>query len=109
MRATVALKTAIKDGKDRVLFELATGTGTTLTAASAIKLLIRTGNARRALVPVDRLELEDQAQKAFVALLSADFKWVIDKEHRDEWRRAEIVVTTVQSLLVWRQSASSGQ
>ena len=31
--------------------------------------------------------------------MSADFKTVIYKENRDDWRRAEIVVTTVQSLL----------
>ena len=109
MRATEALKTANKDGKDRFLSEMATGNGTTLTAASAIKLLSRTGNARRVPVPVDRLELVDQAQKAFVALLPADFKSVIDIENRDEWRRAEIVVTTVQSLLFWHQNASSGR
>ncbi len=54
---------------------------------------------RRVLFLVDRLELEDQAKKAFTALLSADFQTVIYKENRDDWRRAEIVVTTVQSLL----------
>jgi len=32
-------------------------------------------------------------------LLSADFQTVIYKENRDDWSRAEIVVTTVQSLL----------
>jgi type I restriction enzyme, R subunit len=48
---------------------------------------------------VDRLELEDQAKKAFSGLLSADSQTVIYKENRDDWRRAEIVVTTVQSLL----------
>ena len=78
---------------------MATGTGKTLTAAAVIKLFLRTGNARRVLFLVDRLELEDQAKKAFAALLSADFKTVIYKENRDDWRRAEIVVTTVQSLL----------
>jgi type I restriction enzyme R subunit len=54
---------------------------------------------RRVLFLVDRLELEDQAKKAFAAVLSADFQAVIYKENRDDWRRAEIVVTTVQSLL----------
>jgi type I restriction enzyme R subunit len=43
--------------------------------------------------------LEDQAAKAFKFLLSNDFHTVIYKENRDDWRRAEIVVTTVQSLL----------
>ena len=78
---------------------MATGTGKTLTAAAVIKLFLRSGNARRVLFLVDRLELEDQAKKAFAALLSADFQTVIYKENRDDWRRAEIVVTTVQSLL----------
>jgi type I restriction enzyme R subunit len=99
LKAIYALQRAVKDGKDRFLFEMATGTGKTLTAAAVIKLFLRSGNARRVLFLVDRLELEDQALKAFVALLSADYKTVIYKENRDDWRRAEIVVTTVQSLL----------
>ncbi len=78
---------------------MATGTGKTLTAAAVIKLFLRTGNARRVLSLVDRLELEDQAQKAFNRVLANDYKCVIYKESRDDWRRAEIVVTTVQSLL----------
>jgi type I restriction enzyme R subunit len=44
---------------------MATGTGKTLTSAAVIKLFLRTGNARRVLFLVDRLELEDQADKAF--------------------------------------------
>ena len=100
LKAIHALQRAVKDGKDRFLFEMATGTGKTLTAAAVIKLFRRSGNARRVLFLVDRLELEDQAKKAFAALLSADFPTVIYKENRDDWQRAEIVVTTVQSLLV---------
>lgn len=99
LKAIHALQRAVKDGKDRFLFEMATGTGKTLIAAAVIKLFLRSGNARRVLFLVDRLELEDQAKKAFAAQLSADFQTVIYKENRDEWRRAEIVVTTVQSLL----------
>ncbi len=99
LKAVRSLQAAVGDGKDRFLFEMATGTGKTLTAAAVIKLLLRSGNVRRVLFLVDRLELEDQAKKAFTQLLSADYKTVIYKESRDEWRRAEIVVTTVQSLL----------
>jgi len=40
----------VKDGKDRFLFEMATGTGKTLTAAAVIKLFLRSGNARRVFV-----------------------------------------------------------
>lgn len=99
LKAIRLLQAAVGDGKDRFLFEMATGTGKTLTAAAAIKLFLRSGNVRRVLFLVDRLELEDQAKKSFAALLSADFQTVIYKESRDDWRRAEIVVTTVQSLL----------
>jgi type I restriction enzyme R subunit len=100
LKAIQRLQAAVGEGKDRFLFEMATGTGKTLTAAAVIKLFLRTGNARRVLFLVDRLELEEQARKAFTLLLSPDFQTVIYKENRDDWRRAEIVVTTVQSLLV---------
>ncbi|EEF58983.1 DEAD/DEAH box helicase family protein [Pedosphaera parvula] len=98
-KAIAALQAAVKAGKDRFLFEMATGTGKTLTAAAVIKLFLRTGNARRVLFLVDRLELEDQALKAFKKALANDYKAVIYKENRDDWRHAEIIVTTVQSLL----------
>jgi type I restriction enzyme R subunit len=97
--AVQSLQDAVAQGQSRFLFEMATGTGKTLTAAAVIKLFLRTGNASRVLFLVDRLELEDQANKAFVAYLKNDYTSVIYKERRDEWRKAEIVVTTVQSLL----------
>jgi type I restriction enzyme R subunit len=97
--AVHAVQAAVKAGKDRFLFEMATGTGKTLTAAAIIKLFLRSGNASRVLFLVDRLELEDQAKKAFVGLLANDYKTVIFKENRDDWRHAEIVVSTVQSFL----------
>lgn len=99
LKAIHSLQAAVGDGKDRFLFEMATGTGKTLTAAAIIKLFLRSGNVRRVLFLVDRLELEDQAKKSFNDVLSADYQTVIYKENRDDWRRAEIVVTTVQSLL----------
>jgi type I restriction enzyme R subunit len=98
-RAVHSIQRAVKDGKDRFLFEMATGTGKTLIAAAIIKLFLRTSNATRVLFLVDRLELEDQAWKNFVAYLKNDYKCIIYKENRDDWRRAEIVVSTVQSLL----------
>ena len=98
LRAIQALQQSVRGGNDRFLFEMATGTGKTLTAAAIIKLFLRSGNASRVLFLVDRLELEEQARKQFTALLSADYTTVVYKERRDEWRSAEIVVTTVQSL-----------
>jgi type I restriction enzyme R subunit len=99
LRAIKSLQAAVKDGKDRFLFEMATGTGKTLTAAAIIKLFLRSRNASRVLFLVDRLELEDQAYKNFVAYLRPDYSTVIYKEKREEWRNAEVVVSTVQSFL----------
>ena len=94
-----ALQQSVRGGRDRFLFEMATGTGKTLTTAAVIKLFLRSENASRVLFLVDRLELEEQARKRFVEALSSDFRTVIYKENRDDWRSAEIVVSTVQSLL----------
>ena len=99
LRAVHALQRAVQDGGDRFLFEMATGTGKTLTAAAVIKLFLRSRNASRVLFLVDRLELENQAHKVFTRLLAPDFQTVVYKETRSDWYRAEIVVTTVQSLL----------
>jgi len=99
VRAIERIQEEVKAGKDRFLFEMATGTGKTLTSAAVIKLFLRTGNARRVLFLVDRLELEDQADKAFKEYLRTDYKCSIYKENRDDWRQAEIVVSTVQSFL----------
>ena len=97
--AVKSIQQAVIDGGDRFLFEMATGTGKTLTAAAVIKLFLKTGNASRVLFLVDRLELETQAVKAFKSYLAPDWKSVIYKDNRDDWNHADIVVTTVQSLL----------
>ncbi len=99
LNAVEALQEAVKNGKDRFLFEMATGTGKTLTSAAVIKLFLRTKNARRVLFLVDRIELEDQALKDFKAYLKPDYTTYIYKEHKSDWQKADIVVTTIQSLL----------
>ncbi len=98
LKAIHVLQEAAKKGEDRYLFEMATGTGKTLVSAAVIKLFLRSGNAKRVLFLVDRLELEDQAYKNFIRYLKNDFTCVIFKENRDDWRKAEIVVSTIQSL-----------
>lgn len=98
-RAIERVQEVAKSGATRFLFEMATGTGKTLTSAALIKLFLKTRNAKRVLFLVDRLELEVQADKAFKAYLKNDFTSVVYKEQRDDWRKADIVVTTVQSLL----------
>lgn len=98
-RAIEEIQKNAKKGATRFLFEMATGTGKTLTSAAVIKLFLKTRNAKRVLFLVDRLELETQADKAFKAHLKNDFTSIIYKEQRDDWRKADIIVTTVQSLL----------
>jgi len=100
LKAIYALQKSVKNGSNRFLFEMATGTGKTLASAAVIKLFLRTGNANRVLFLVDRIELENQAWKNLVRCLKNDYTCVIYKENRDDWRKAEIVVSTVQSLSV---------
>lgn len=99
LAAIAAIQEAAKAGKTRFLLEMATGTGKTKTCAAIIKLFLRAGAARRVLFLVDRLELEDQAKKAFAETLAKDALTVVFKENRSDWRKAEIVVSTVQSFL----------
>jgi len=98
IKAIKALQNALGSGRNRFLFEMATGTGKTLTSAALIKLYLKTKNARRVLFLVDRLELENQAKKAFDQYLNPDYTTVVYKENRDDWRKADIMVTTIQSL-----------
>ena len=70
--AVHALQRAASGGKDRFLFEMATGTGKTLLSAAIAKLYLRTENATRILFLVDRLELENQAWRNFNAYLAND-------------------------------------
>lgn len=98
VNALKSLQKAVKEGKQRFLFEMATGTGKTLTSAAVIRLFLRSGNANRVLFLVDRIELENQAKKNFINYLKPDYETVIFKEHTDDWRRADIVVSTVQTL-----------
>jgi type I restriction enzyme R subunit len=93
-----SIQEAVSGGKDRFLFEMATGTGKTLVAAAVIRLFLRTGNAIRALFLVDRIELENQARNHFRDYLKDDYPIVIYKENREDWHKAFIVISTVQSL-----------
>lgn len=99
VRAIKRLQEAAQENTNRFLFEMATGTGKTLVSAAVIKLFLKSGNARRVLFLVDRLELEDQAKKAFKQYLGLDYQVAVYKEIRDSWSNANIVVSTIQTLL----------
>ena len=99
LEALHSVQNAIKEGKDRFLLEMATGTGKTLTSSAIIKMFLRLYQVKRVLFLVDRLELETQAQKEFDEVLKNDFRTVIWKENQSDWMKAEIVVSTVQSFV----------
>jgi type I restriction enzyme R subunit len=99
IKAIKSVQESIKKGNDRFLWEMATGTGKTATSAGVIKLFLKTENTKRVLFLVDRIELEDQAEKAFVKYLKNDYKTVIWKENKQDWKKAEIVVSTIQSFM----------
>ncbi|MEX0910067.1 MAG: DEAD/DEAH box helicase family protein [Candidatus Paceibacterota bacterium] len=99
VNAIKSLQFSAQLGQNRFLFEMATGTGKTLISAAVIKLFLKSGNARRILFLVDRLELEDQAFKAFRNYLGRDYRTVIYKDARDSWQNAQIVVSTIQTFL----------
>lgn len=99
LQAIHAIQEAVKKGKNRFLFEMATGTGKTLTAAAAAKLFLKTDNARRVLFLVDRIELENQAEKDLSKYLKNDYDICIFKQQMDGWRKCNIVISTVQTLL----------
>lgn len=97
VEAIQAVQKAAQSGKNRFLLEMATGTGKTTTSGAICKLFLRTGNASRILFLVDRIELEDQAVKAFKELF--DGQYFVEKFKDGNWQRGHIVVSTVQTLL----------
>lgn len=99
LNAIKSIQQSIKEGNDRFLFEMATGTGKTSVSAGVIKLFLRTENAKRVLFLVDRIELEEQAFKSFNKTLKPDYTCVIWKENKEDWIKADIVVSTIQSFM----------
>ena len=99
LEALLSVQKSVNNGNDRFLLEMATGTGKTLISSAIIKFFLRSSNVKRVLFLVDRLELEDQAKKEFTEVLKNDFSISIWKENKSDWKKSEIVVSTVQSLL----------
>jgi type I restriction enzyme R subunit len=77
---------------------MATGTGKTTTSSAIIKMFLRLYKVKKILFLVDRLELETQAKREINDILQNDFETVIWKENKDDWRRANIIISTVQSF-----------
>ena len=99
LEAVHSIQNGVKEGRERFLLEMATGTGKTLTSCAIIKMFLRLYKVNRVLFLVDRLELESQAYKEFDEILGNDFITDIWKANKSTWKKAKIVVSTVQSFI----------
>ncbi len=98
IKALKNIQNAVSNGGSRFLLEMATGTGKTVTACAIMKMFLRTSNVKRVLFLVDRIELETQAWRQFNEILKNDYSTSIWKENTVEWKKSEIVVSTIQTL-----------
>lgn len=67
IEAVTNLEHSLKRNRPRALIQMATGSGKTIAAITAIYRLIKYGGARRVLFLVDRSNLAKQAEKEFQA------------------------------------------
>lgn len=72
IEAVTTLEHSFKRNRPRALIQMATGSGKTIAAISAIYRLIKYGGARRVLFLVDRSNLGEQAEKEFQGYRAPD-------------------------------------
>jgi type I restriction enzyme, R subunit len=72
VRAVTNLDQSLKEDRPRALIQMATGSGKTIMAVTAIYRLIKFAGARRVLFLVDRGNLGEQAEKEFANFRSPD-------------------------------------
>jgi type I restriction enzyme R subunit len=72
IRAVENLEVSIRDGRPRALIQMATGSGKTFAAISALYRLIKFGGVQRVVFLVDRGNLGKQALKEFQAYTTPD-------------------------------------
>lgn len=97
----------IKNGRRKLLIEMATGTGKTRTAAALIKRLFEANAITRVLFLVDRIPLAKQTEDAFAEHLPDYPAYVLraGRRFQDEKR---ITITTLQSMVNLYGEYSSG-
>lgn len=101
------VSTEIKQGRRKLLIEMATGTGKTRTAAALIKRLFEANAITRVLFLVDRIPLAKQTEDAFAEHLPDYPAYVLraGRRFQDEKR---ITITTLQSMINTYGEYSSG-
>jgi len=93
-KAIRKIEAALKQGRDRLLVAMATGTGKTRLAIGLIYRLIRTGRFRRILFVVDRNALGEQAGDKFKETRLEDLKTFDQIYDLKEVGKSEIEATT---------------
>ena len=104
-RALENLEKSFRDDRPRALIQMATGSGKTMLAITAIYRLIKFGGARRVLFLVDRANLGEQAEKEFQGYRTPDdhrkFTELYNVQHLT-WNTigssTKVVITTIQRL-----------
>lgn len=105
LRAVRNLERSLAENRPRALVQMATGSGKTYTAVSAIYRLIRHAGARRVLFLVDRANLGKQALKEFQGFVTPDdgrtFTELYNVQHLTSNRVdgvSRVVIATIQRL-----------
>lgn len=100
-----AVQQSAEHGETAFLLEMATGTGKTTVAAAFCFLYLNTGNARRILFLVDRIELRQQAAQDIRDAINNQYTvaaYAGNPEH--DWDHTRVTVTTIQSIEALHQN-----
>jgi type I restriction enzyme R subunit len=97
----------IRQGRKKLLIEMATGTGKTRTAAALIKRLFEANTITRVLFLVDRIPLGTQTEDAFAENL-ADYPAYVLRAGRRFQDEKRITIATLQSMINIYGEYSSG-
>ncbi len=83
--ATTNLEDSFKANKPRALIQMATGSGKTFAAITAIYRLLRYADAKRILFLVDTRNLGEQAEQEFMAYLPNDDNRKFTELYKEQW------------------------
>jgi type I restriction enzyme, R subunit len=97
----------MRQGRRKLLVEMATGTGKTRTAAAFIKRLMQANAITRVLFLVDRIPLAKQTEDAFAEHLP-DYPCYVLRAGRRFQDEKQITITTLQSMVNIYREYSSG-
>lgn len=105
IEAVTRLERSLRDGRQRSLVQMATGSGKTTFAITALYRLIKFGGARRVLFLVDRSNLAKQAEDEFDTYETPDDHRKFDELYKVQRLASntigdstKVVITTVQRL-----------